>query len=272
MHHLRHSLIWITLGIVLSAIPCLGGTPSPAGSGTMPDLYPTNLPNITVGPIAYQGPILSDIGMKLIAYEGPHLVDITVEPIQYTHPTVSLVKQPSMKKVNSLSAKPGAMAPVPQLIPGVQPDLKILSPMPGQTVTGSVPLVVEISGWHGIPSVDLNWWWSPPSAAGKWPATPQGMTVVEHLDGKTHITIPRSAFPKSGLWRLEASVRVSDHQRVADEVSFTLAGTLSPASATGTKKMAPTKLAPVSVPNKTPTAPRVPALPTPPTRQSVAPQ
>ena len=127
MHHLRHSLIWITLGIVLSAIPCLGGTPSPAGSGTMPDLYPTNLPNITVGPIAYQGPILSDIGMKLIAYEGPHLVDITVEPIQYTHPTVSLVKQPSMKKVNSLSAKPGAMAPVPQLIPGVQPDLKILS-------------------------------------------------------------------------------------------------------------------------------------------------
>ena len=143
--------------------------------------------------------------------------------------------------------------------------------MPGQTVTGSVPLEVEITGWHGIPPVNLNWWWSPPSAAGQWPATPQGMTVVERLDGKTRITIPRSAFPKSGLWRLEASVRVSDHQRVADDVSFTLAGTLSPASTTGAKKRAPTKIAPVTVPNKTTTAPRVPALPTP-VRPSVAPQ
>ena len=95
---------------------------------------------------------------------------------------------------------------------------------------------------------------------------------MERLDGKTRITIPRSAFPKAGLWRLEASVRVSDHQRVVDDVSFTVTGTLQPASTTGTKKMAPTKMAPVTVPTKTATAPRVPALPTPSTRQSVAPQ
>ncbi len=158
------------LSIVVFAMPCLGGTPSPAG--TMPDLYPTNLTDITATPIVYQGPTLSDIGVKMITYEGPELLDITVEPIQHTHHTVSRTKPPSLKKVNSLSAKPSASASIPQLIPGVQPDLKILSSMPGQRLTGSVPLVVEISGWHGIPSVDLNWWWSPPSAAGQWPATP----------------------------------------------------------------------------------------------------
>jgi hypothetical protein len=271
MDPIRH-LIFITLSLLLMTLPCQGEMPQPTGSGNMPDLYPANLPDITVGPIVYLGPTLADIGMKLIAYEGPDLADITVDPIQYIHHTIALVQQPTIKPADASSAKPVAIVLVPQPIPGVQPSLRILSPKPGQTFSGNVPLEVEISGWQGVPPVNLAWWWSPPSAAGKWPATPQGMTVVEGLDGKTRITIPRSAFPESGLWRLEASVRVSDHQRVADDVSFTLAGTLSPASATGTKKMAPTKIAPVSVPNKTPTAPRVPALPTPPTRQSVAPQ
>ena len=269
MDHRRLCFITIMLGLLLTALPCPGATPQPTGSSTMPDLYPTPLSDITVGPIAYQGPDLSDIGMKIIAYEGPELIDITVDPIQYTHYTISPVQQPTIKKADASSIKPGTITLVPQPIQGVQTGLKILSPMPGQTFSGSVPLEVEITGWQGVPPVDLAWWWSPPTAAGKWPATPQGMTVVERLDGKTRITIPRSAFPKTGLWRLEASVRVSDHQRVVDDVSFTLAGMLSPTNTSGTPKVAPKTIAPVTAPNQTTAAPRAPTRPMTPARPGV---
>lgn len=262
-HRRRLFFITIMLGLLLTALPCLGGTPQPTGGSTTPDVHPTHLPDITVGPIAYQGPTLSDIGMKLIAYAGPDLPDITVAPIQFAHPTVALVKKPSLQKAATPSVNPNAIALAPQRIPGVAPGIKILSPMPGQTVAGSVLLEVAVTGWHGTPPVKLDWWWSPPSAPGKWPATPQGMTVVDRLDGKTHITLPRSAFPKAGLWRLEASVQVSDHQRVVDDVSFSLAGMLPPKSASGAQKLLPKKIAPAPVPNQMTTAPRVPRLPAP---------
>jgi hypothetical protein len=271
MHYGRRGFFIIMLSIVLFALPCLGGTPQPTDSSTMPDFHPTHLPDITVDPITYQGPTLSDIGMKLIAYEGPELGDITVDPIQYTHHIISPVQQPAIKQVGASSAKPKAINLVPQPIPGAQPGLRILSPMPGQTFSGSVPLEVEITGWQGVPPVNLAWWWSPSTAAGKWPATPQGMAVVDRLDGKTRITIPRSAFPKSGLWRLEASVRVSDHQRVVDDVSFTLAGMLQPTNTSGPPKVAPKTMTPVTTPNQTTTSSRVPARPTP-IRPQVEPQ
>jgi hypothetical protein len=137
-----------------------------------------------------------------------------------------------------------SIAFVPKLIPGVQPGLKILSPKPGQTFTGSVPLEVEITGWQGIPRIDLEWWWRAPTPAGQWPETPQGMTVVNHLDGKTRILIPSSAFPKSGLWRVKASVRMSDHQQVIDDVSFTLSELLKPVGKTGAIQIAPKPLTP----------------------------
>lgn len=262
-HRRRLFFITIMLGLLLTALPCLGGTPQPTGGSTTPDVHPTHLPDITVGPIAYQGPALSDIGMKLIAYAGPDLPDITLAPIQFAHPTVALVKKPSLQKAATPSVNPNAIALAPQRIPGVAPGIKILSPMPGQTVAGSVLLEVAVTGWHGTPPVKLDWWWSPPSAPGKWPATPQGMTVVDRLDGKTHISIPRSAFPKAGLWRLEASVQVSDHQRVVDDVSFTLAGMLPAKSTNGAQQLIPKKMAPAPVPNQMTTAPRVPRLPAP---------
>ena len=269
MDHRRLCFITIMLGLLLTALPCPGATPQPTGSSTMPDLYPTPLSDITVGPIAYQGPDLSDIGMKMIAYEGPELLDITVDPIQYTHYTISPVQQPTLKKADASSAKLGAITLVPQPVPGVQTGLKILSPLPGQTYSGSVPLEVAITGWQGIPPVKLAWWWSPATAPGQWPATPQGMTVVDRLDGKTRITIPRSAFPKAGLWRLEASVRVSDHQRVVDDVSFRVAATLHPLNTSGKPKMAPQKVAPGVAPNKATAAPRAPTRPMTPARPGV---
>ena len=266
MDPIRH-LIFIALSLLLMTLPCQGGMPQPTGSSTMPDLYPANLPDITVGPIVYLGPTLADIGMKLITYEGPDLADITVDPIQFSPPTLSVVKKPSLKKTASPSAT--TIALIPQPLPGVKPSLKILSPLPGQTFSGSVPLEVAITGWQGIPPVKLAWWWSPATAPGQWPATPQGMTVVDRLDGKTRITIPRSAFPKAGLWRLEASVRVSDHQRVVDDVSFRVAGTLQPVNTTGMPKMAPQKVAPGVAPNKATAAPRAPTRPMTPARPGV---
>lgn len=260
-HRRRLFFVTITLSLMLTALPCPGATPQPTGSSTMPDVYPTPLPDITVAPIAYQGPTLSDIGMKLIAYAGPNLPDITVAPIQFAHPTVALIKKPSLQKAAAPSVKPSAIGLAPQPIPGVAPGIEILSPVSGQTVTGSVLLKVAVTGWHGTPPVKLDWWWSAPTASGKWPATPQGMTVVDRLDGKTFITIPRSAFPKAGLWRLEASVQVSDHQRVADDVSFTLAGMLPPKSTGAAQKSLPKKMAPV--PKQMTSAPRVPTLPAP---------
>lgn len=246
MPYCRRGLIYVALILLATALPCLAGTPTPGG--TMPDLQPVSVADITVDPIAYQGPILSDIGMKLITYEGPELSDITVDIIQYTDKTVAIAQKPSLAQSISPSAIKTPVDLIPKPIPGVQPGLKILSPKPGQTLTGSVPLEVEITGWQGIPRVALDWWWRAPTPAGQWPATPQGMTVVNHLDGKTHALIPASAFPKSGLWRVKASVRVSDHQQVIDDVSFTLSGMLKPTGTAGAAKLIPKQTAPGAMP------------------------
>jgi hypothetical protein len=238
----RQFFIGLMLMMFLVVAPCRGDDPLPAGA--LPALPQAAVADITVAPIAYQGPILSDIGMKLITYEGPELADITVAPIQYTDKTVAISQKPPLGQTVSKSARPTPFALAPQLIPGVQPGLKILSPKPGQTFTGSVPLEVEITGWQGIPRVDLDWWWRAPTPAGQWPATPQGMTVVNHLDGKTRILIPASTFPKSGLWRVKASVRMSDHQQVIDDVSFTLSELLKPVGKTGAIQIVPKPLTP----------------------------
>jgi hypothetical protein len=191
--------------------------------------------------------------MKLIAFEGPQLTDITVSPIQFSDKTLTIANKPTLKQANAPSPMSTPIALVPQPIPGVQPGLKILSPKPGQTFTGSVPLEVEITGWQGVPRVDLDWWWSAPTPAGQWPAPPQGMTVVDHLDGTTRITIPHSAFPQSGLWRLQTTVKLSDNQQIRDDVSFTLSGMLKPTGKTGAMKLAPKRTVPATMPAK-PTA------------------
>lgn len=269
MRHDRHGLIFFVLTFLLTGMPCLAGTPTPGGP--MPDLQPVSVADITVDPIAYQGPILSDIGMKLIAYEGPELSDITVDVIQYTDKTMAIAPKPSVaQSISPLAIKPPVNL-IPKPIPGVQPGLRILSPKPGQTFTGSVPLEVEITGWQGVPRVDLDWWWSAPTPAGQWPATPQGMTVVNHLDGKTRILIPSSAFPKSGLWRVKASVRMSDHQQVIDDVSFTLSGMLKPTGKSGAMKLAPKKTAPNAMPVHPAATQKVQSLPAAPREKTITP-
>jgi len=231
----------------------------------MPDLQPMTIADITVAPIAYQGPTLSDIGMKLITYEGPKLTDITVEAMHFSGKALAIAQKPSAVASDSQSAMAIPVVLVPKLIPGVQPGLKILSPKPGQTFTGSVPLEVEITGWQGVPRVNLDWWWSAPTSVGQWPATPQGMAVVDHLNGKTRITIPPSAFPKSGLWRVKASVSVSANQQVIDDVSFTLSGILKQTGKAGAMKMPPKQTVPGAMPvhpaptQKTQSLPTTPA-------------
>jgi hypothetical protein len=269
MRYCRRSLIFFALIFLLAGMPCLAGTPTPGG--TMPDLQPMEMADITVAPIAYQGPILSDIGMKLIAFEGPQLNDITVSPIQFSDKTLTIANKPTLKQADSPAAMSAPVLLVPKLIPGVQPGLKILSPKPGQTFTGSVPLEVEITGWQGVPRVDLDWWWSAPTPAGQWPATPQGMTVVDHLDGKTRIMIPRSAFPKFGLWRVKASVRVSDTQQVIDDVSFTLSGILKPTSKTGAMKLTPKQTTPRVMPTPPAAIQKGQPLPTIPRGETISP-
>ncbi|MBC2737865.1 MAG: hypothetical protein HF981_26130 [Desulfobacteraceae bacterium] len=269
MRHDRHGLIFFVLTFLLAGVPCLAGTPTPGG--TMPDLQSVAMADITVAPIAYQGPILSDIGMKLITYEGPELTDITVNLIQFGDKTLTIANKPTLKQANGPSAMSTSIALVPKLIPGVQPGLKILSPKPGQTFTGSVPLEVEITGWQGIPRVDLDWWWSAPTPAGQWPATPQGMTVVNHLDGKTRILIPASTFPKSGLWRVKASVKMSDHQQVIDDVSFTLSGMLKPTSKTGVIKLTPKQTTPSVMPTHPAAPQKVQPLPATPGGKTITP-
>ena len=263
MRHRRHGLIFIALTFFLTVMPCQAGTPTPAG--TMPDLQPMTVADITVAPIAYQGPTLSDIGMKLITYAGPDLTDLTVETIHFSGKTLAIAQKPSAVTSDSQSAMPIPVVLAPKLIPGVQPGLKILSPKPGQTFTGSVPLEVEITGWQGVPRVDLDWWWSAPTPTGQWPATPQGMVVVDHLNGKTRIIIPPSAFPKSGLWRVKASVSVSANQQVIDDVCFTLSGILKQMGQPGAMQKTPKQTAHGPMPvhpaptQKTPPLPATPA-------------
>jgi hypothetical protein len=227
----------------LMAIPCAGGPLTPVK--TTPDVQLAALADITVTPIAYQGPVLSDIGMKLITYDGPQLADIAVAPIAFAHPTVSVVTPPSTAQTVAPAAKPAPVALIPQPIPGVPPGVKILSPKPGQKLAAGVPLEIAVTGWQGTPRVELDWWWSAPTAAGQWPATPQRMTVVDHLEGQTRLVIPRSAFPQPGLWRLEASVRLTDTRRVIDAVSFSLLDAFHGVHPSGTMDHPGTPAAPV---------------------------
>jgi hypothetical protein len=97
------------------------------------------------------------------------------------------------------------------------------------------------------------------------------MTVVNHLDGKTRILIPSSAFPKSGLWRVKASVRMSDHQQVIDEVSFTLSGMLKPTGKGGAMKLAPKKTAPNAMPVNPAATQKVQSLPAAPREKTITP-
>lgn len=259
MRHCFHGLIFIPMFFFLTVLPCIGGTLSPAA--TTPDLQPVTIPDVTVAPITYQGPPLSDIGVKLIAYEGPDLTDISVKAIHFSGKTLTLSQKPSPGLSVSPSAMSAPVALVPRPIPGVQPGLKILSPKPGQTFTGSVPLEVEITGWQGVPRIDLDWWWSAPSNAGQWPATPQVMAVVDHLNGKTRIIIPSSAFPKSGLWRVKASVNVSAKQQVVDDVGFTLSGILKQMGQPGAMQITPKQTAPSAMPVHPATTQKTPPLP-----------
>ena len=151
-----------------------------------------------------------------------------LEPVVFEGQNLSIAQQPASQLSIASSPLAKSVALAAQRIPGVQPGLKILSPKPGQTFTGSVPLEVEITGWQGVPRVDLAWWWSPGTPQGQWPATPQGMTVMDHLKGQTRTVIPRAAFSQSGVWRVKAAVKLSDTQQVIDAVAFTLADTLKP--------------------------------------------
>ncbi len=269
MRHYRHGLIFFVLTFLLAGVPCLAGTPTPGGS--MPDLQPVSMADITVDPLVYQGPILSDIGMKLITYEGPDLSDVTVATIHFSGKPLAIAKKPSAAQSISPSAIKTPVNLIPKPIPGVQPGLKILSPKPGQTFTGSVPLEVEITGWQGVPRVDLDWWWSAPTPAGQWPATPQGMTVVDHLDGTTRIMISRSAFPKSGLWRVQTTVKLSDNRQIRDDVSFTLSGMLKPTSKTGAIKLTPKQTTPNAMPAHPAATQKVQSLPATPREKTMTP-
>lgn len=226
MRKCHTGFILIALITLLAVMPCQGGEITPAGS--TPAFQLANPPDITVAPIVYEGPQLSDIGMKLIAYHGPDLSDITVAPIVFDNQAIAIAKKPALQMAAAPPNLAGSVALAAQRLHGVQPGLKILSPKPGQTLTGSVPLEVKITGWQGVPRVDLAWWWSPTTSPGQWPATPQGMTVREHLNGQTRIIIPRAAFAKPGLWRVKASIKLSDTRQVIDDISFTLAGPLQP--------------------------------------------
>jgi hypothetical protein len=268
MRHCR-GFIYLMLVFLLGAIPCPAAMPTPTGASTMPDLQPASMDDITLAPIVYQAPSLSDIGMKLITFEGPDLADITLDPIQFAPKTLGPAPTPSAAQSVSPSAASTAAALIAKPIPGVQPGLKILSPKPGQRFAGSVPLEVEITGWQGIPRVNLSWWWSATVPAGQWPATPQEMTVVNHLDGKTRLVIPRSAFSKSGLWRVEASVRTGENQKVVKDVTFTVAEFLKPTGNANPVQVAPKPAAPGAA-TITPAAPK-PLQPQPakPTRKRI---
>jgi hypothetical protein len=224
MRQWRIGLIFIAMHIFLVVFPCSAGVPTPIG-GT-PDIQVANPPDIVLPPVVYTGPVLDDIGMKLISYTGPDLSDITMDPIHFTAATPGGNPSPALSP-SRIKASKAVMLSATR-IPGVSPGVKILSPAPGQKVTGTVLLEVKITGWRGTPGVDLSWWWSPAVPDGQWPPTPKSMTVVSNLGGKTRMFIPASTFPQSGLWRVEAAVKVSDNLRVSDDVSFKLAGIMSP--------------------------------------------
>jgi hypothetical protein len=223
MRHWRIGLIFIiATHLFVAAMPCSGGVPTPTGD--TPDIQ-FHSSDIVLPPVVYTGPVLDDIGMKLISYTGPDISDITMAPIHFSG-TTGVNPSPALSRGPVKAAK--AMTMQATRIPGIAPGVKILSPIQSQKVTGSVLLEVKITGWHGTPGVDLSWWWSPAAPDGQWPPTPKSMSVVSSLGGKTRIFIPASAFPKYGRWRVEAAVKISDNLRVSDDVSFDLAGMISP--------------------------------------------
>ncbi|MBN1142115.1 MAG: hypothetical protein JXB25_10050 [Deltaproteobacteria bacterium] len=263
MRHLCQGLTLLALLIFLTPIPSWSGPNSPAG--TTPAYPFVNLPDIVVAPITYHGPTLADIGMKSITYQGPTLADIGMKSITYQGPeltdlvlpsihfssqTLELAKAKTQARNLSQAATPTPVSQMAHLIPGATPRIKILSPQSGQGILGPVVVEVQLSGWQGIPPVDLSWWWNPPTPAGQWPAAPQRMTVVKSLNGTTRIVIPRSAFPKSGQWRLKAAVKVAANRQMIDDVSFTLAEIASQPGDSGLKKTAPKQLSPSTTVHK----------------------
>jgi hypothetical protein len=84
--------------------------------GTMPDLQSVTMADITVAPLAYQGPTLPDIGIKLIAYEEPQRSDITLTPIQFSEKTF-IANKPTLKQANAPSAMSTSIALVPKAYP-----------------------------------------------------------------------------------------------------------------------------------------------------------
>jgi hypothetical protein len=247
MRHWRIGLILIALHLFLGVLPCSGGVPTPGGG--MPDVQFTPPSDIVLPPIVYTGPVLDDIGMKLISYSGPDLSDITMAPIHFSKAPLVVTPAATLSRD---SVKAGNALTLPAApIPGSSPGIKILSPLPGQKVMGSVLLEVKITGWQGTPGVDLKWWWSAATPAGQWPATPQSMSVVSSLKGKTRIYIPASAFPKYGRWRVEAAVKVSDSLTVSDDVSFNLAGIAKTPAKTVIMKQTPKQTPKQTLPDST---------------------
>lgn len=240
MRHWRIGLMMVAMQLFLAVMPCSAG--QPITTGGMPDVQFTNPPDIVLPPVVYKGPVLDDIGMKLISYTGPDLSDITLDPIHFSKAALAVHPSPTLSS-SSVKAAEGVKLPAAP-IPGASPGVKIISPKPGQTVTGSVLLEVQITGWQGTPGVDLAWWWSAPTPSGHWPSTPKRMKVVSSLNGKTRIIIPASAFPEIGQWRVEAEIKVSDNLRVSDDVSFKLAGAMHPQNKTAIKKRSPKQILP----------------------------
>lgn len=238
MRHWRVGLIYIAMYLFLAAMPCSGGVPTPTGGKPDVQFHPSD---IVLPPVVYTCPVLDDIGMKLISYTGPDLSDITIAPIHFSGATGVNPSQ-ALSRGPAKAAK--AMTMQATRIPGISPGVKILSPIQGQTVKGSVLLEVKITGWQGTPGVDLSWWWSPAAPDGQWPPTPKSMSVVSSLGGKTRIFIPASAFPKYGRWRVEAAVKISNSLRVSDDVSFILAGMISPPGKAVIKKQTPKQMLP----------------------------
>lgn len=133
-----------------------------------------------------------------------------------------LVADPTWSNAVNFKVKSNSTLGMP---PQAQSSLHLISPQQGQKIFGNVLVKCNIE-WGAVngvshPPVHLDWWWSPPSAPGAWPATPQQMDVQEQMQGCQKV-IPRKRFTKAGLWRVRASYKISPNITIADDVSFTI--------------------------------------------------
>jgi len=216
-------IVAIVLTVLLSAPQGRAAAPGPSQA---PDttLQPKTVPTITTAPVTYEGVQLADITTAPVTYEGVQVADITTAPVTYSGEKLGFKLSLIAKAAKIQPGTSASLTKPARRLPGVEAGLAITSPHSGQEVAGSVPLAVKITGWQGVPQVRLKWWWVPPAADGQWPSAPQGVMVVDAMNGKTELTIPRSAFPKSGRWRVEASVALSANQSVKADTTFILSG------------------------------------------------